>query len=86
MPVETYVPGHGFTEAAGVSREELRIFHKAMAAVIAEATRLHTKGVPVEEAVKLADFGEYASWTLARSQGPIAVRKVYEELNGQLKE
>ena len=48
----------------------------------AAATRA---GVPVDEAVKQANWGEYASWTLASSQGPIAIRKVYEELNGQLK-
>jgi len=35
--------------------------------------------------VKQANWGEYASWTLAASQGPIAVRKVYEELDGKLK-
>ena len=27
----------------------------------------------------------YSSWTLAKSQGPIAIRKVYEELDGKLK-
>jgi hypothetical protein len=26
-----------------------------------------------------------SSWTLARSQGPIAIRKVYEDLDGKLK-
>lgn len=34
----------------------------------------------LEDAVKQANWGEYASWTLAASQGPIAVRKVYEFL------
>jgi len=56
-----------------------------MEAVIAEATRLYKAGVPVEQAVKQANWGEYASWTLASSQGPIAIRKVYEELSGHLK-
>ena len=68
-----------------MSKEEIRAYHKALDAVIAEATRLHNAGVPVDEAVKQANWGEYASWTLASSQGPIAIRKVYEELNGQLK-
>lgn len=80
-----YIPGHGFTEEAAVSKEELRAYHKALQAVIAEATRLHNAGVPVDEAVKQANFGEYASWTLASSQGPIAVRKVYQELDGALR-
>jgi hypothetical protein len=53
--------------------------------VIGEAPRLYKAGVPTDEAVKRGDFGEYASWTLAKSQGPIAIRKVYEELGGALK-
>jgi cyclase len=85
MDVTTYIPGHGFTEQAGVSREELRAYHQALETVIAEATRLYNAGLPVEDAIKQADFGEYAAWTLSKSQGPIAIRKVYEELSGTLK-
>jgi cyclase len=85
MDARIYIPGHGFTEDAAVSKEELRNYHKALEAVIAEATRLHNAGVPVDEAIKQANFGDYASWTLAKSQGPVAVRKVYEELDGKLK-
>lgn len=82
---EIFIPGHGFTESGPVSREELHAYHEALRAVVAEATRLHNAGVPVDEAIKQADWGEYASWTLASSQGPIAVRRVYAELNGTLK-
>ena len=82
---DLYIPGHGFTESGPVSKEELRTYHKALAAVIAEATRLHKAGVPVDEAVKQAKWGEYGSWTLASSQAPIAVRRVYDELDGKLK-
>ena len=85
MKPDLFVAGHGFTESAPVSKEELREYHKAMDAVIAEAKRLHKTGVPVDDAVKQANFGQYADWTLSKSQGPIAIRKVYEELNGQLK-
>lgn len=85
MNADLYIAGHGFTEPGPVSREEIRAYRRALAAVIAEATRLHHAGVPVEDAVKQANWGEYASWTLAASQAPIAVRKVYEELNGTLK-
>jgi glyoxylase-like metal-dependent hydrolase (beta-lactamase superfamily II) len=85
MKADLYIAGHGFTEQGPVSNEEIRAYHKALAAVIAEATRLHHAGVPVDDAVKQANWGEYASWTLASSQGPIAVRKVYEELDGKLK-
>jgi glyoxylase-like metal-dependent hydrolase (beta-lactamase superfamily II) len=85
MKADIYIPGHGFTETGPVSREELVAYHKAMEAVIAEAKRLHDAGVPVDDAIKQAHFGDYASWTLASSQAPIAIRKVYEELDGRLK-
>jgi cyclase len=85
IDADLYIPGHGFTESGPVSKEELRAYHKALAAVIAEATRLHKAGIPVEDAVRQANWGEYASWTLASSQGPIALRRVYEELDGKLK-
>jgi cyclase len=85
MDVHTYIPGHGFTETSTVSKEELHNYDSAMHAVIAEATRLHNAGVPIDQAVAQANFGEYSSWTLAKSQAPIAVRKVYEELDGKLK-
>jgi len=84
MPVELYIPGHGFTEAPAVSKEELHNFHRALQSVIDEATRLYKAGVPVDDAIKQANWGEYKSWTLAGSQGPIAIRKVYDELNGRL--
>jgi len=80
-----YIPGHGFTESGPVSKEELLAYRSALQAVIAEATRLHQAGVSVDAAIKQANFGEYSAWTLARSQGPIAIRKVYEELDGKLK-
>jgi cyclase len=85
MKADIYIAGHGFTEQGPVSNEEIRAYHKALEAVIAEATRLHRAGVPVEDAVRQANWGEYASWTLASSQGPIAIRTVYAELNGQIK-
>src|SRR4051812_10504537 len=85
MKANIYVAGHGFTESGPVSQEEIREYRKALSAVIMEATRLHKAGVPVDEAIKQANWGEYASWTLAGSQGPIAIRKVYEELDGKLR-
>ena len=85
MKATLYIAGHGFTETGRVSQEEIRAYHTAMDAVIAEATRLYKTGVPVDQAVKQANWGEYASWTLASSQGPIAIRRVYEELNGTIR-
>jgi hypothetical protein len=68
-----------------VSREELVAFRESLRAVIAEVTRLRARGLSVEEAVKQAQWGPYASWFLAEQQAPIAVRKVYDELAGTLK-
>jgi glyoxylase-like metal-dependent hydrolase (beta-lactamase superfamily II) len=85
MNADIFVAGHGFTETGPVSREEIAAYRKALAAVIKEATRLHDAGVPVESAIAQAKFGEYAGWTLSTSQAPIAIRRVYDDLNGKLK-
>jgi cyclase len=85
MRADIYIAGHGFTEFGPVSREELAASHKALQAVITEARRLHNQGVPVDDAIKQANWGEYATWTLASSQGPIAIRRVYDEMDGKLK-
>jgi glyoxylase-like metal-dependent hydrolase (beta-lactamase superfamily II) len=84
-PVSRYVPGHGFIEEPTVSREELVTFRAALAAVIAEATRLHDAHVPVDDAIKQANWGEYGSWFLADQQAAIAVRRVYDALDGKLR-
>mgnify|MGYP002630418520 CR=1 FL=1 len=85
MDVERFVPGHGFIEEPQVSREELVTYQQAMRAVIAEVTRLHALGLSADAAVKAANWGPYQEWFLAEQQGPIAVRKIYEELEGKLK-
>jgi cyclase len=82
---DLYIAGHGFTETGPVSKQEIVAYHRALQAVITEVTRLHTAGLSVDDAIKQANWGEYATWTLASSQAPIAVRKVYEELDGKLK-
>jgi cyclase len=84
MDVTTYVPGHGFVEPPAASREELQNYRKALAAVIAEVKRLHAAGVSVDDAIKQANFGEYQQWKLHESQRPIAIRKIYDELDGKL--
>ncbi len=85
MDVNWFIPGHGFIEEAQVSRDELVEFQKALRAVIAEVKRLHKLGLSADEAAKQANWGTYKDWFLAEQQGPIAVRKVYEEIAGKLK-
>ncbi len=85
LDVITYVPGHGFVESPAILREELETARKALLQVIAEAKRLHTAGVPVEEAVKQARFGTLETWTIRSSQAATAIRRVYLELDGTLR-
>jgi cyclase len=85
LDVERFVPGHGFIEEPKASREELIEYQKAMAAVILEVKRLHSLGMPADEAAQRANWGQYKEWFLVEQQGPIAVRKIYEEIEGKLK-
>ena len=84
MDVRRYVPGHGFIEEPSVSREELVAFRDALKAVIAEVKRLHALGLPATDAVARANWGPYADWFIREQQAPIAIRKVYEEIEGKL--
>jgi len=85
LDVDRFVPGHGFIEEPKVSREELLEYQKAMRAVIAEVSRLHKLGLSADDAAKQADWGPYKEWFLVDQQGPIAVRKIYDEIEGKLK-
>lgn len=84
MDVELYVPGHGFVESKAILDEELETFRLALRQVIAEVKRLHGLGLSPDEALSGADFGELETWSLYESQAPIAVRKVYQEIEGKL--
>jgi hypothetical protein len=53
--------------------------------VIGEAKRLRDAGVPVDAAVEQARFGDLEGWSLRSSQAPIAIRRVYLELEGGLR-
>lgn len=85
MDVDRFVPGHGFIEEPKASREELIEYRNAMRYVIDEVRRLHKAGLSADEAAKQADWGPYKDWFLVEQQGPIAIRKIYEELEGKLK-
>ena len=84
MDVETYVPGHGFVDAPEILARELTVYRRAVEQVVAEGRRLHEAGVPLEEAMEEAEFGELESWSLRESQGPRAIQQVYAELDGTL--
>jgi glyoxylase-like metal-dependent hydrolase (beta-lactamase superfamily II) len=85
MDVQRFVPGHGFIEEPAASREELIEYRKALHFVIDEVYRLHKAGLSADDAIKQANWGPYTDWYLRDQQAPIAVRKVYEEIEGKLK-
>jgi cyclase len=84
MDVDRFIPGHGFIESASVSREELVAFRDALTYVIAEVKRLHGLGLSAADAAAKANWGPYADWFLREQQAPIAIRKVYEEIESKL--
>ena len=85
LDVTTYVPGHGFVDPPDRLREELEAFRAAVVTIIAEGRRLHAAGVPVDQAIAQARFGDLDTWSLRSSQAATAVRRVYAELNGELR-
>ena len=84
LDVDVYVPGHGFVDPPDVLEEELETFRRALVQVIAEGRRLYDAGVGVEDAVTQARFGDLDMWSLRASQAPIAIRRVYLELERKL--
>ncbi len=83
--VDRFIPGHGFIESATVSREELIAFRGALIAVIAEVKRLKAAGLTVDQAIAQANWGPYANWFLTEQQSPIAIRRLWTELDGASK-
>jgi cyclase len=84
MDITRYVPGHGFIEEPAASREELVAFRQALIAVTAEAKRLHGLKLSPEDALKAANWGPYKDWFLAEGQAPVAIRRVFDQLEGRL--
>jgi cyclase len=84
MDVDRFVPGHGFIEEPKASREELVAFRDALTYVIGEVKRLHALGLSAADAAPQANWGKFADWFLREQQAPIAIRKVYEEVEGKL--
>lgn len=94
-----FIPGHGFVDDAPTLKSELTVYRRAMEQVIAEAKRLHAQKVPCApaapaatagaarpmcEAATRGDWGDLKNWTLFGSQLEVAIRKIYDELDGKL--
>lgn len=90
-----YVPGHGFVDDAPTLKVELEEARKAIVRAIAEGKRLHALGLacpprvrgqpaPACPANDRADWGPYAEWTLHGTEPPIALSRVFQEIEGKL--
>ncbi len=79
------IPAHGFVDSATVIREEERNFRLALERIIAEGTRLHGAGTALERAPAAARFEPFDGWTRAANNAFGALKRVYMELDGQLK-
>ena len=85
MHASVYVPAHGFIDAPQVLNEEMVNYRLAIERVMAEGKRLHDSGVPVDRAVEAANFGSFSDWTRVGDNAANALKRVYMELDGQLK-
>lgn len=84
LEVDVYIPGHGFVDSPTVLAEEWIAHKHHLQAVLGEVIRLHEAGLGVDQAIDEADFGVYRNWSGAEFQGPIAIRRIYAELNHEL--
>jgi hypothetical protein len=71
LKAHRYIPGHGFVDGPERSREEMQAFRAAITHIRSEARRLRNASPGT-----MADWGVYASWMLANSQGPIALKRL----------
>jgi glyoxylase-like metal-dependent hydrolase (beta-lactamase superfamily II) len=85
LDVAWFVPAHGFVDSAAVMREEERNYRSALERIIAEGTRLHAAGTAVENAPAAARLEPYDGWTRAGNNAFAGLKRVYMELDGQLK-
>ena len=85
MDVSYFVPAHGFVDSAAIMREEEKNYRLALERVIAEGTRLHAAGTAIDGAPASARLEPYDGWTRAGNNAFAGLKRVYMELDGQLK-
>jgi glyoxylase-like metal-dependent hydrolase (beta-lactamase superfamily II) len=78
------VPGHAIVDRPEIHADELVNYRRALENLVAESRRLHADGVPLENAPRLVNLGEFQYWYRAANNMPDAVRQVYLEIDGQL--
>jgi glyoxylase-like metal-dependent hydrolase (beta-lactamase superfamily II) len=85
MHASVYVPAHGFIDSPQVLYEEMVNYRAAIERVMAEGKRLHDAGVPADRAAAGANFGPFSDWTRVGDNAANALKRVYMELDGELK-
>jgi glyoxylase-like metal-dependent hydrolase (beta-lactamase superfamily II) len=80
-----YVPAHGFIDSPQVLHEEMLNYRSAIERVMTEGKRLHDAGVPVDRAAASANLGPFSDWTRVNDNAANALKRVYMELDGELK-
>jgi cyclase len=87
MPVDVYMPAHSPQANARLymTRDDLRKYRSALEIVLSEGRRLHDAHVPAEEGAAAANFGDISSWIRRPENAAAALKRVYLELDGQLK-
>ena len=82
--VTIFVPGHGFVDSPQTLKTELTLYRRAMETVVNESRRLHGLKLSAEDALEQANWGEFASWTGVEQNAPIALQRVWDEMDGKL--
>jgi glyoxylase-like metal-dependent hydrolase (beta-lactamase superfamily II) len=85
MDVATFVPGHGFVDMPQVLSEEISTFQGAIQRITLQVESVHDEGAAVDEALGRADFGDVATWSRAASLREPAIRRIFADLNGELR-
>jgi glyoxylase-like metal-dependent hydrolase (beta-lactamase superfamily II) len=84
LPVDIFVPAHGFIDSAQILKDEEQSFHQALELIVSEGTRLHDAKIPLDTATASANFGAFDAWTRAANNAYQALKRVYMERDGQL--
>ena len=87
LDVDVYVPAHAAMSTGHLftSRDEVRLCRQALERVVSEGRRLHDAYVLVDAAAASASFGDIGAWMRAAENALGAFKRVYMELDKELK-
>ena len=85
MNAALYIPAHGFIDSAVILNQELISFRMCLEQIVEEGKRLHDAKVSLDQAPRAALLGAYAYWTRTAQNLPDALKRIYMEVDGQLK-